>query len=236
MNPLQAESSSPLYYQLMEKIRSDIERGVYIVGTKIPPEHELESTYRVSRVTVRRALQELTEAGFLERKQGKGTFVSVPKIRQDLRNIHSFHDCCKRNGTVPGTKVISIREKRADENDCRDLNLPEGSKILETVRVRFANGEPVILENNHFSMAYAYLQDAELSGSLYRILADYGIVPAKAEHEIDMTRINQDEAKLLEAEAGTMVLRLREVIYDQKGRALHNSNQLIRGDRFTFRI
>ena len=68
MKGLQSESFSPLYHQLMQRIRGDIERGVYPVGSRIPPEHELEKLYQVSRVTVRRALAELTSEGLLERK------------------------------------------------------------------------------------------------------------------------------------------------------------------------
>ena len=79
MKQLQAESFSPLYHQLMQRIRGDIERGVYPTGSRIPPEHELEKLYQVSRVTVRRALSELTSEGLLERKQGKGTFVATPR-------------------------------------------------------------------------------------------------------------------------------------------------------------
>ena len=73
MKALRSDSSSPLYHQLMQRIAMDIERGVYPTGSRIPPEHELEETYQVSRVTVRRALAELTGQGLLERKQGKGT-------------------------------------------------------------------------------------------------------------------------------------------------------------------
>lgn len=236
MKTLQSVSSSPLYFQLKEKIKAEIERGKYPVGSKIPPEHEIEESYQVSRVTVRRALQELTEEGLLERKQGKGTFVSVPRIHQDLRDIHSFHEVCRKNGTVPGTKVIRIREIPADEKDMKELNLPKGAKILEIIRVRSSDNLNVMLEINHFSMAYSYLEDMDLNGSLYRILQEYGIVPAKATHEISLHNIDSNQALLLETETGRTVLKLREVIYDQKGRPLHNSLQLIRGDRFTFMI
>lgn len=236
MKKLQTESSSPLYHQLMQRLAEDIERGTYPVGSKIPPEHELESLYNVSRVTVRRALAELTSEGLLERKQGKGTFVSTPRISQDLKSIHSFHDACKQNGFQSGTRVIHVIETESDEADQEELNVQKGSKILETLRVRLADGVPVVLEKNHFSLAYSYLENENLAGSLYIILRDYGIEPKQASHDISMTFATEAQAKLLEIETGTPLMRLHEVVYDQKGRPLHNSLQLIRGDRFVFRI
>ena len=236
MRKLQAESSSPLYQQLMQRIRSDIEKGDYPIGSRIPPEHELEKTYQVSRVTVRRALAELTENGLLERKQGKGTFVSVPRISQNLKNVHSFHDACKQNGIVPGTRVISVSSVPADLTDQKELGLKNGDRVIETLRVRMADGVPVVLERNHFSMAFAYLEDADLNGSLYSLLRDYGIEPKDATHDISLTYAREPEAGLLEVAAGTPLMKLHEVIYDQRGRPLHNSFQLIRGDRFIFRI
>jgi GntR family transcriptional regulator len=236
MKRLQSESSSPLYHQLMQRLSEDIERGVYPVGSRIPPEHELEELYKVSRVTVRRALSELTAEGLLERKQGKGTFVSTPRISQDLKNIHSFHDACKQNGLQGGTIVIHVKETEADSSDLKELGLKEGSRVLEILRIRTANGDPVVLEKNHFSMAYAYLENENLSGSLYNVLRDYGIEPKQAYHDISMTYASENQAKLLNVNAGAPLMKLHEVVYDQKGRPLHNSTQLIRGDRFVFRI
>ena len=236
MKNLQSESSSPLYHQLMQRLAEDIERGKYAVGSRIPPEHELESLYKVSRVTVRRALAELTAEGLLERKQGKGTFVSTPRISQDLKSIHSFHDACKKNGFQGGTVVIHVRETDADAADIQELNLRTGDKVLETLRVRTADGVPVVLEENHFSMAYSYLENENLGGSLYNILRDYGVEPRQASHDISMAFATETQAKLLDIEAGAPLMRLHEVVYDQKGRPLHNSLQLIRGDRFVFRI
>ncbi len=236
MKKLQSESSSPLYHQLMQRLLEDIERGTYPVGSRIPPEHQLEELYKVSRVTVRRALAELTADGLLEKKQGKGTFVSTPRISQDLKSIHSFHDACKQNGFQGGTTVVHVRETEADAADIEELNLRTGDRVLETLRICTADGVPVVLEKNHFSMAYSYLENENLSGSLYNVLRDYGIEPRQATHDISMAFATESQAKMLDVDPGAPLMRLHEVVYDQKGRPLHNSLQLIRGDRFVFRI
>ena len=236
MKKLQSDSSSPLYHQLMQRLLEDIERGTYPVGSRIPPEHQLEELYKVSRVTVRRALAELTADGLLEKKQGKGTFVSTPRISQDLKSIHSFHDACKQNGFQGSTTVVYVREKEADTADIEELNLRTGDRVLETLRICSADGVPVVLERNHFSMAYSYLENENLSGSLYNVLRDYGIEPRQATHDISMAYATENQAKMLDVEPGAPLMRLHEVVYDQKGRPLHNSIQLIRGDRFVFRI
>ena len=236
MKKLQSVSSSPLYHQLMQRISDDIDKGTYPIGSRIPPEHELEETYQVSRVTVRRALSELTAEGLLERKQGKGTFVSAPRISQDLKSIHSFHDSCRQNGVRPTTRVIHVMEVPADSADIADLSVREGDRVVETLRVRSADGEPVVLEKNHFSMGYAYLENENLNGSLYNVLRDYGVEPRQATHDISLSYATEAQAKLLNVAPGSPLMRLREVVYDQRGRVLHNSVQLIRGDRFVFRI
>ena len=236
MKQLQAESFSPLYQQLMQRIRGDIERGVYPTGSRIPPEHELEKLYQVSRVTVRRALSELTSEGLLERKQGKGTFVATPRGGLPLKNLHSFHDSCKLNRVKPSIDVIHVRETEAGAEAAEGLNISRGSRVLEILRVCRADGVPVVLERNHFSMAYAWLQDQNLSGSLYNILREYGVEPKLALHDVSLRFADRDEAELLETEEGTPLICLHEVIYDQRGRPLHTNIQLIRGERFVFTI
>ena len=236
MKGLQSESFSPLYHQLMQRIRGDIERGVYPVGSRIPPEHELEKLYQVSRVTVRRALAELTSEGLLERKQGKGTFVATPRGGLPLKNLHSFHDSCTLNRVKPYIDVIHVRETEAGAEAAEGLNISRGSRVLEILRVCRADGVPVVLERNHFSMAYAWLQDQDLSGSLYNILREYGVEPKLALHDVSLRFADRDEAELLETEEGTPLICLHEVIYDQRGRPLHTNVQLIRGERFVFTI
>ena len=114
--------------------------------------------------------------------------------------------------------------------------LPKGGRVLEILRVRRADGVPVVLERNRFSMAYAWLQDQDLKGSLYGLLREYGVEPKLALHDVSLCTATEEEADLLETEAGTPLIRLHEVIYDQRGRPLHTSVQLVRGERFVFRI
>ena len=124
----------------------------------------------------------------------------------------------------------------ADADAAEELNMSRGGKVLEVLRVCRGDGVPVVLERNHFSMAYAWLQDQDLTGSLYGLLREYGVEPKLALHDVSIRFAGEEEAKLLETEAGVPLIRLHEVIYDQRGRPLHNSHQLIRGDRFVFRI
>ena len=234
---LMTESYSPLYKQLMQKIRSDIAAGVYPVHSRIPSEQELCETYQVSRVTVRKALAELTQEGLLKRRQGKGTFVEIPRLCKDLKDVNSFHDACRMMNCTPGTRVIHAQLTHATQEDRRDLLLEETEEqVVEVVRLCLADGAPVMLETNRFPSSYAYLLEEDLTGSLYALLQEHEVGAAQAMHEVSLCYANAQQARQLEVEPGDALLCLREIIYDQHSRPLHTSLQLIRGDRFTFRI
>ncbi len=233
---LVAESYRPLYKQLIQKLRGDIADGVYPVHSKIPSEQELCETYQVSRVTVRKALTELTQEGLLKRHQGKGTFVSIPKLCKDLKDVNSFHDACRMMGCTPGTRVIHAQMAPAEEEDVRELMCAEGEQVVEIVRLRLADNVPVMLEVNRFPARCAFLLEEDLTRSLYAILEEHDIEAAQALHEIALCYAGPSQAKHLDVNPGDALLSLREVIYDQHHQPLHTSRQSIRGDRFTFRI
>ena len=234
-NALRADSASPLYRQLMQRIRADIASGYYPVHTRIPSEAELGEKYRVSRVTVRKALAELTAEGLLRRMQGKGTYVCAPRLKSNLREITSFHASCRMMGCKPGAKVISAQLIPAEAPLKEALALTEDDAV-EIIRLRTADGEPVMLETNRFPMSYAFLLDSDQTGSLYHLLGQRGIEAASGVHEISLCYATAQQARLLGVEIGAALLRLDQVVYDQHGVPLHTSHQVIRGDRFTFRI
>ena len=232
---LHSDSASPLYRQMMQRIRADIASGVYPVHSRIPSEAELGEAYQVSRVTVRKALAELTREGLLRRMQGKGTYVCAPRLKTNLREVTSFHEACLMMGCTPGTKVISAQTVHAQESTREALSLQE-DEAVEIVRLRLADGVPVMLETNRFSMKYDDLLHEKLNGSLYHLLSQQGVEAASGVHEISLCYATAQQAKLLEVEVGTALLQLEQVIFDQHGAPLHTSHQVIRGDRFTFRI
>lgn len=234
-NALNADQASPLYRQLMAHLRSDITSGVYPVHSRIPSEPELCESYQVSRVTVRKALAELTRDGLLERHQGKGTYVCIPRIQRDLRMVNSFTDYCRSMGCVPGNRVISAKLVPA-EDDADALHCEPGDLVLEVQRLRLADDTPVMLEINRYPEAYAWLKEEDLTGSLYSLLREHGVTPGQASHEVSLCYASAAEARLLEVAPDSALLCLDEVIYDQQGHPLHTSRQHIRGDRFVFRI
>ena len=138
-------------------------------------------------------------------------------------------------GVTPGTRLIHAQLSYADERTQRELELPD-DRVVEIERVRTADGVPVMLETNSFPLAYSDLLQADLSQSLYAVLEGRGITPKRGIHEISLHYATNAQARLLEVDPGQALLLLREVVFDQHGRPLHTSYQLIRGDRFTFRI
>lgn len=233
---LNQESASPLYKQLMRKLREDIAAGVYPVHSRIPSEQALCDTYHVSRVTVRKALSDLTQEGLLLRHQGKGTYVSIPRIQKDLKEINSFHNACRMMGCQVGTRLIHRQLQWPEESDKRFLRVAEGRQIIEVSRLRLADDLPVMLEVNRFPDSLDFLLTEDLTASLYEVLIAHQLEPKQAVHDISLCYASAAQAKLLEVEQGDALLRLDEMIYDQYGRPLHTSHQVIRGDRFTFRI
>lgn len=232
---LEEGGAQPLYQQLMNRILGDIASGKYPVDTQIPSERELGEFYQVSRVTVRRALSELTQRGVLKKRQGKGTFVAAPKLMRDLRDVNSFHDVCQMQGMTSSTQVISVQIVRTDAQTQADLQLTD-DRVVEVTRLRLADNTPIMLETNRFPLSYTTLMQEDLTQSLYALLEKSGVTPRRGIHEISLCYATAQQAKLLSVEPGSALLLLREVVFDQHGLPLHTSHQVIRGDRFTFRI
>jgi DNA-binding GntR family transcriptional regulator len=183
---LEKNSQSPLYLQLMQRIRNDISEGVYPAGGRIPSEQELCETYSVSRVTVRKAILDLVHEGLLVRRQGKGTFVAGQRLCRDLRSLDSFADACISGGHQPDTRLISAQLIPAAGEDAQLLALPQQAQVLELCLLRLCDSEPVLLETLRFPAAYDYLRDEAADGSLYACLRRRGVIPTSARRALSL--------------------------------------------------
>ena len=233
---LEKKSQSPLYQQLMTRLKNDILAGVYPAGGRIPSEEVLCNTYFVSRVTVRKALLDLVQEGLLVRRQGKGTFVADKRLQRDLQHITSFSAACQMNGSIASSKILSIDFVPAHAEDVERLNVPAEESVLEICRVRLCDGEPVMLEINRFPSRYAFLEHENLLHSLYGLLKTHGVIPSHAVHDISLGHATPLVSKHLGTPLGEALLILDQTVLDQQSLPLHTSRQWIRGDKYTFRI
>src|SRR5256885_17236720 len=118
------------------------------VGQAIPSERQLSAELGVSRLTVRAALDDLVREGLLVRRRGSGTFVSEPKIAQEL-TMTSFTEDMRRRGMVPGSRTLELRVSPAGARLGRVLHVSPSEPVLAVKRLRLADGEPMAIETLH---------------------------------------------------------------------------------------
>ena len=234
--PLEKKSQSPLYQQLMTRLKNDIMAGAYPAGARIPSEQVLCDTYGVSRVTVRKAMLDLVQEGLLVRRQGKGTFVADERIKRDLQQITSFSDACRQMGHTASARLISSEWVSATSKDMERLGVAADEQLVEVCRLRLCNNEPVMLEINRFPARYAFVASEADEHSLYELLKAHGVVATSAIHDISLGHATPMAARHLGCQPGDALLLLDELVLDQHGEPLHLSRQWIRGDKYTFRI
>ena len=235
---LNSESVEPLYRQLETLLREDIETGKLPAGSKLPTENELVAMYSVSRVTVRKALDELSQQGYLERRSGKGTYVAEMKLQRTLDGVTSFTTICREMGCIPGGKTVRRSIELASEKEARQLGVPEDSQILSMERVRYADGQPVVLELTKFTEDFLFLMNEDLTDrSLYELLNEKrGIRFTKSIKTVDIVYANSQEAEFLGVAKGYPLLRIESVAEDETGAVRHLSKQLCIGDKFKLRV
>ncbi len=233
---LNVNDSTPLYLQLKAELRGAIADHRYQYGEKIPTEVQLSETYGVSRITVRQAVQELCEEGYLVKKQGKGTFVCQRRISRKLENLMSFSQACRANHMVPSSVVLERRAGPLTEEEREIFGEADGTEYLKIRRLRLADGIPVLLENNYFPLPqYQYLLTEDLTGSLYRVLDQHGVrIRFNRDVTLDVVPADSALAKTMGIGAGTPLFSMVGKNYDREDRLVHLGQEYIVCDRYHF--
>ena len=135
---LQTGSLTPLYRQVMDDIKHEILTGGYKANERIPSEPALSEIYSVSRITIRRAVEELVGEGYLTKRQGKGTFVNSARVERKtlaLTDAQSFIARCDESGLTAGSHLVELSAVRGSESDCRALGIAPGQEMAVKVHV-----------------------------------------------------------------------------------------------------
>jgi GntR family transcriptional regulator len=204
------------------------------VGDSIPSERQLSSDFGVSRLTVRAALDDLVREGYLVRRHGSGTFVSEPKIAQEL-TMTSFTDDMRRRGLRPASKTLDLRVTPAGARLGRLLHVSPSEPVLVAVRLRLADGESMAIETVHIRASHAPgLTASDLEEkSFYELLRDrYGIAVVGGEQTIEPTVTDEDESRALGVPLHSPAFRFERVTHSQSGEIVEFVESIYRGDRY----
>ena len=221
MIKMNKDSSVPLYQQLMEVIKNQISSGELRSGDRIPTEAELSKLYDISRITVRKAVELLEEEEVLIKKQGIGTFVIAKKLKRDSNRFMGYTEHCRMEGSKPGARLITADLIDASVSQADQLKLDEGEKVIRIIRLRTADEEPVMIEENYFPVRFAYLLGENLTESLYKILENNGTYAASGKNRITICYAEPDEAVHLGVAEGEALLLWKGLCLDSKGNPLH---------------
>jgi GntR family transcriptional regulator len=228
------QSPVPVYYQLKKLILAKIAAGEFGPNQPIPSERELCDTLKISRMTVRQALNQLANEGVLYREKGRGTFVSKSKIEQ--RNIMSFSDMVIQKGMRPAAKILYF-QKTPPTPDFPELAEPLNSELFYHIRrLRLADTTPIGIEEVFIPEKHCpNLEQFDLTASLYRIIREkYTLSISYVDNEIESSLPHQDERELLAIPDNTPVIRINGKSYTESDLTILYERSIYRADEYKF--
>ena len=224
------------YQQVREELEAEIERGRRPVGSRLPPERALALHFGVSRVTLRRSLEELAQAGTIARS-GTGWMVASPTIGEPPNVLMSFSEMAASRGLKPGGRVLYRRQRPATIDEADALGLAPGAPLFELERLRSLDGVPILIDRTRIPLSLTPgLDEMDLNGrSLYEALEqNFGMRPTRARLTVEAIPADERRAQLLGLEPGEPLLLCRQQSHDQTGRPIELCDMIYRGDRYRF--
>jgi GntR family transcriptional regulator len=220
LDQLQTANGGPLYMKLRQAIEEAIQSGRLKHGDALPPERDMAEDASVSRVTVRKAIDDLVNDGLLVRRHGSGTFVVKPIVRmqQPLTQLTSFTEDMRRRGMTASTRWLDRGLFYPTADEMMALGLTSSAMIARLTRLRLADDilpDPQAVEN-----------------SLYLVLEKSGIRPVRAIQRISACNLTDEETLLLGVPPGSAALSVQRMAYLQSGRLMEISKALYRSDAY----
>jgi len=225
-----------LYFQVAQHLENAINSGAIPVGTLIQNEVDLAASLGLSRPTMRRAMQHLVDKGLVVRRRGIGTRVVQPKLRRPLE-LTSLHDDLARAGRKPTTETLSFETVEAADDVAERLEVPEGTPVLELVRLRRADGEPIAKLTNYLPERVVTFDEDDLGEhGLYELIRRQGVTLHSATQTLGARTATAAEARLLEEPRGGALVTAQRVTYDDHGIAVEYGTHIYAASRYTFEI
>ncbi|WP_413365601.1 GntR family transcriptional regulator [Lysinibacillus sp. 3P01SB] len=228
-----------LYLQVIDRLKSDIEKGVYHENEKLPSEFELSKSLGVSRATLREALRLLEEENVIVRRHGVGTFVNPkPVFTSGIEHLSSVSSMIEKAGMEPGTIFMSAKEEEPTEDDLNRFQTDIDDNVITIERVRTADGEPVVYCIDRVPSSYLpqqFLKNEDLS--IFSALEKSGnLRVAYAVTYIDPIGYHETVSPILKCGPETALLVLKQLHYDDNDQLVLYSKNYFRADKFSFHV
>ncbi|WP_315918521.1 GntR family transcriptional regulator [Mesorhizobium sp. SP-1A] len=230
-----AQGGAPLYLQLRRSIEDAVRSGLIGPGDALPSERDIASRADISRVTVRKAVQDLVKGGVLVQRHGSGTFVAPrpERVEQSLSLLTSFTEDMARRGMAVQSRWLERGLYAPSPEEIMVLGLGSGEQVARVERLRIANDTPLAIERA--SLSARLLPDPETVGpSLYSALEKTGNRPVRAVQRISAINLGETDAGLLEVASGSASLRIERISYLASGKVVEFTRSVYRGDAYDF--
>ena len=229
-----------------DDLRRAIEQDEYGPEGRLPSEPELARRLGVSRATVRQAMTELEESGFVRRRQGRGTFVTehATSLRNNLNVNSGVTDLIASAGWAPGTADVAVERRVATREERAALALDGSGHIVRVLRTRLADDHPVVAVADVLDAALLErlgIDEPKLaarlgSGSLYDFLDDAGLAVHHGIADIRPVAAGRDVARRLGLRSGALVVLIEQVDFTSDDVPVLLSREHHRPDIFQFRV
>lgn len=230
---------SPKYLEIQNLLLQRIKNGDYQEGQLIPKEVDLAEQLNVSRPTVRHAIRNLVQAGYLERRKKRGTIVTQTKIKQQFTHvIENYNTEIQNNGLVAKTQVLNFSTEKASDEVAKALTIKPNTEVYKLVRLRSADNKPVVFVVTYLPIAQlSDLQKIDFTHhSLYSELAKAGLEITHVSRKIEVHPATEEEAQLLETDIKAPIFYFHTIGFTKDHRALEYSIASYRGDLNYFMV
>jgi GntR family transcriptional regulator len=232
---------SLLYLHVETVLASEIADRTLRVGDQLPTEDSLITRFEVSRITVRRAIQNLVSRGLVEIRRGKGTFVAAPKLTQELTELSGFVEDMRAVGRKPTARVLGKEILTADTTVASHLALTKGERVVRIRRVRLADGVPISFDETYLPLEIGkkiITNNLKVEPIFSLLERKYDIPLLEAEYKLEAVAAEADVAAALRVRQGCPIFRIERTSYSTGNRPVDYEKLHYRGDlvRFVTRL
>ncbi len=236
---MQKKEGAPLYLQIYKELQKRIENGIYKENELLPSEASLQAEFNVSRITIRRSLQDLELAGFIKVQKGKGAMVLANRKYTDLVGVSSFSQDAMKSGERPSSIILEFEEMKASGIVCDYLQLQEGADIYRLKRLRLKNGRIIGMNEQFISRQTGFEVHADVLNektSIYALYEEQGLHIERAVESIEAVMPSTALRKELYMNEGEPLFRRERITYDYKNRPLELSINSYKADEYKYII